>query len=68
MREAIWKLGVLRDLLLSAVRQWRSEVWSRDPDDFYCCPGESNQCGCYGVTVRDLYSPRPAPAAEEGER
>lgn len=58
MRDAVWKLGVLRRLLLYTFEDWRRDIWQRDPDEHYCCPGDPmiDECGCQGVTLREVYT------------
>ena len=62
MRDAITKIRILFGFLSSSVDAWKSEVWSRDLDERYCCDGR--ECGCQGVSVREVYSPAPK---EEGK-
>lgn len=55
MRDAIWKLSVLLDHLSNTFDNWRTAIWDRDPDERYCCDGR--ECGCYGASIREVYSP-----------
>lgn len=54
MSDLLFKLRVLRWMLMDSVEQWRAEVWQRDLDSSYCCDGR--ECGCMATTVRELWS------------
>lgn len=56
IRDALWKLGILRTMLLAALEEWRREIWRRAPDTPYCCSG--HECCCEGMTLRALYQSR----------
>lgn len=60
MKDFLFKLRLLLTLVLAAADQWRTEIWREDLDGYYCCSGDDpvSPCGCDGLTVRDVYSPR----------
>lgn len=53
MRDAFDKLRILSHFLAAAYDNWRTEVWSRDLDQRYCCDGR--ECCCGAMTVREVY-------------
>lgn len=53
MSDAMTKLRILYSMLRGSFSDWRKEVWQRDLDERYCCDG--HMCGCYSVTIRELY-------------
>ena len=54
MTDRIWKLRLLCSLLRETFEGWHRDVWKRDLDERYCCDGR--ECGCYGATIRELWS------------
>lgn len=57
MKDTIVKLRILWIWLHGSYETWRSDVWAVDLDSQYCCDGR--ECGCYGATYREVYTPRP---------
>lgn len=55
MNDAITKLGILWMLIRHTFSDWRRDIWRNDLDTHYCCDGR--ECGCGGMTWRDVYSP-----------
>lgn len=53
MSDLIFKLRVLRYLLVSGYEEWRDSVWKCDLDSLWCCDGR--ECGCGGSTVREMW-------------
>ena len=51
------KLRILIHYLRSAYEDWHKLVWCNDLDIPYCCSGR--ECGCGGVSIRDLHAPYP---------
>lgn len=51
--DVIFKLRVLRYLLVSAYEEWRDSVWKRELDSRFCCDGY--ECGCGASTVREMW-------------
>ncbi len=49
----IWKLRILRLMLLAEFEQWKKDVWVREPDSRWCCDGR--ECSCGGATVAEMY-------------
>lgn len=62
MGDRIEKLRILTAMLRQTFVDWREHVWSRDLDARYCCDGY--ECGCGGVTTRDVWSHAPTEDAE----
>ena len=61
MKDLLTKLRILKNLLLAAFDEWHEHIWSNDLDSPYCCPGgPMDECGCGGMTYRDVYA-RSAP-------
>lgn len=54
MADFVFKVKMLLIYLLGSTKDWRSEVWSKDPDSLYCCDGR--ECACGGLTVREMHS------------
>ena len=57
MIDFLLKLKILVGLFGSVFSQWKTEVYSKDLDQPYCCDGR--ECGCYGMTVRQIYLDPP---------
>ena len=58
MRDTIFKLKILHQILVGAYDEWRKEIWEKDLDENYCCSGIEGGvavCGCGGMTVREIY-------------
>lgn len=56
MHDTMFKLGLLVSFLRNSYAEWKREVWNRELDAPYCCPGTMrDECGCRGTTVRELY-------------
>jgi hypothetical protein len=55
MKDLIFKMKILLMMFQSTFKEWKIEVYQKDLDSPYCCSGY--ECGCCGMTVRDLYSP-----------
>lgn len=53
MSDLIFKLRVLRYLLVGAYEEWRDSVWKRGLDSRFCCDGR--ECGCGASTVREMW-------------
>jgi len=57
MMDTFFKIKIFYYLMSDTFRTWKKEIWSRDLDSYYCCPGGFyDECGCGGVTVRDLWT------------
>lgn len=54
MRDLIFKLRVLRFMVVEATDTWRSTIWSKDPGALYCC--DARECLCGGDTIRQAWS------------
>ena len=63
MKDALFKLRILRVLLQGAFEEWRDTIKSKDLDAPYCCDGR--ECCCAAETMRSMWSwhlrkePRP---------
>jgi hypothetical protein len=68
MSDFIYKLRILWWLSLDMFDNWRREIWRKDLDSRICCSGY--ECGCYGMTIREAYTPAAADAVKpnEGEK
>lgn len=53
MSDLIFKLRVLRYLLIAAYEEWRDSVWKCELDSPFCCDGY--ECGCGASTVREKW-------------
>lgn len=53
MKDAIFKLRILKILLMEAVDLWNSQFRKADLDQRNCCDGR--ECACGGQTTRDLW-------------
>lgn len=63
IKDLLWKLGVLRNLLGSAWAEWKEEIWKHDPDEVICCiPSIVDPCGCMAMTIRETYTPMKEPS------
>lgn len=51
-------LRVYFKVLRSRFLDWKTWVWDRDMDDYFCCSGYDTHglgvCGCQGMTVREM--------------
>jgi len=57
MKDIVFKLRLLVSFISSAIEEWKREIWKRELDAPYCCPGTMrDECGCMGTTVRELYT------------
>lgn len=55
--DTLFKVKCLFTIFLtSAFDDWKTNLWRKDLDSFYCCNGR--ECGCYGTTYRELYQRR----------
>jgi hypothetical protein len=49
------KLKILFSVFIGPTfEQWKKEIWDKDLDALYCCGGQ--ECGCYGATIREVYT------------
>ena len=56
VKDTLWKLRILfRVFLPDTLHQWQHEIWCKDPDTRFCCDGNPMECGCQGVTTREVY-------------
>ena len=53
MMDIAFKIKVLFWFMSQAFKEWRVEIWRKDPDSRYCCNG--NLCCCGGRTIRETY-------------
>ena len=53
IRDWSFKRYILHSMLSSTVEQWKKEVRDKDLDQYYCCNG--HECGCMGMSVRQLW-------------
>jgi hypothetical protein len=53
--KTIVKLSILWMFLAASFESWKTEVWSRDLDERYCCDGSF--CSCGGATVLEVFGP-----------
>lgn len=60
MTDFFFKLRILRLMVTSSFSEWRTDVWKRELDAYYCCDGR--ECGCMGTTVRELWAHWDPPA------
>lgn len=65
MKDIIFKLMLLRNDLVECFGYWRDGIWERDLDSLYCCEGR--ECGCEGITIRELYTSINAKHRRAGE-
>lgn len=54
MRDALFKLRILRVMLGGAYTEWRDYIANRDLDGLYCCDGR--ECCCGGETLREMWA------------
>jgi hypothetical protein len=54
MKDLITKLKILSMLFRGAFDEWKEQIYQDDLDRPYCCSGYD--CGCGGMTIRELYS------------
>lgn len=53
LKDAFSKARILICMLSGTFETWRSSVLAEDLDALYCCDGR--ECGCGGVTNRELW-------------
>jgi hypothetical protein len=67
MKDTIFKLKLLTTYISDAFTAWKTDVWKRELDSYYCCPGQMmDECGCMGTTVREIYSTRTVNDSKAG--
>ena len=63
--DLVFKLRLLWAFTSRAYIEWREAIWERDLDSNYCCNGRA--CGCYGESVRNIYSAMLAERERDGD-
>lgn len=57
MKDVVFKIRLLAVFISAAFADWKREIWKRQLDAPYCCPGTMrDECGCMGTTLREIYS------------
>lgn len=54
MEDRIFKIKILVWFISDAINNWKETVWQTDLDRQYCCNGR--ECGCQGVSTREVYN------------